>query len=31
VISLFLAFFNVTSRSRSACVISSCPSCTLPA
>jgi hypothetical protein len=27
VISLFLAFFNVTSRSLSACVISSCPSC----
>src|SRR5450755_2804694 len=27
VISFFLAFFNVTSRSRSAWVISSCPSC----
>ena len=27
VISFFLAFFNATSRSRSACVISSCPSC----
>src|ERR1700733_1225401 len=27
VITFFLAFFNVTSRSRSACVISSCPSC----
>ena len=27
VISFFLAFFNATSRSLSACVISSCPSC----
>src|ERR1700730_11047365 len=27
VIPFFLAFFNVTSRSRSACVMSSCPSC----
>src|SRR5580700_3903000 len=27
VITFFLAFFNVTSRSRSACVMSSCPSC----
>src|ERR1700689_1389865 len=27
VITFFLAFFNVTSRPRSACVMSSCPSC----
>ena len=31
VISFFLAFFRATSRSRSACVISSCPSCIPPA
>ena len=31
VISFFFAFFSVTSRSRSAWVISSCPSCTSPA
>src|SRR5271166_4539655 len=31
VISFFLAFFKATSRSRSACVISSCPSATSPA
>ena len=30
VMSLFFAFLSVTSRSRSACVMSSCPSCTLP-
>ncbi len=31
VISFFFAFFKATSRSRSACVISSCPSATSPA
>src|ERR1035441_4481911 len=31
VISFFLAFFNVTKRSLSACVISRCPSCIPPA
>ena len=31
VISFFFAFFRATRRSRSACVISSCPSCTSPA
>src|SRR6266446_8874401 len=31
VISFFFAFFRATSRSRSACVINSCPSCTSPA
>ena len=31
VISFFFAFFNATSRSLSACVISSCPSCILQA
>src|SRR5580698_5769134 len=31
VISFFLAFFKATSRSRSACVISKCPSATSPA
>jgi hypothetical protein len=31
VISFFFAFFRATRRSRSACVISSCPSATSPA